>query len=88
MGARPSSGMVAAWRGLTPIEDGDILQPICDYYLYDGTYEDNYPLGDVIEANGPIQVDYIDLGDVETSIKYRLTDIYGNHYWTESIAYS
>ncbi|MBO4297165.1 MAG: clostripain [Clostridia bacterium] len=86
-GARyPSEGGAAA-RGLVALKDGDVIQPWCDYYTYDGKYDGEYYFGDPITVRGDISVTYDDIGDSDTAICYMLTDIYGNAYWTEMVYY-
>jgi|GEM_PF-154825 len=67
------------------IEDGDVIQCICDYYAYDGTYLDSYILGDPIVVDGDILIrndPVLAEGDTDTlSVTYRLTDIYNQNYW-------
>ena len=86
-GARyPSEGGAAA-RGLIAIQDGDVIQPWCEYYTYDGEYDGSYYYGDPITVSGDISVTYDDIGDNATAVCYMLVDIYGNNYWTEMVYY-
>ena len=67
------------------IVDGDVIQCLCDYYAYDGTYLDSYILGDPIVVDGDILIrndPILAEGDTDTlSVTYRLTDIYNQNYW-------
>ena len=68
--------------GLVP---GDVLEFLCDYYSYDGAYQDSYLLGDavtVLEAG-------LTISDVplegNTCATYRFTDLYGQSHWSAVI---
>ncbi len=70
-------------KNLAELQEGDVIDFVCDYYTYDGRYENSYYLGDdSLTVSGPLTVtnEYIE-GDLNVS--YRLTDIYNQHYWTE-----
>lgn len=75
-------------KGNIAIEQGDVIEFLCDYYDYDGSWSDSYTLGASITvgadglrlANRRIEADSV-------SVTYRLTDIYGNSYWTPAIEY-
>ena len=70
------------------LQPGDVLDFLCDYYRYDGTYENTYKLGAqlVIGAEGVTIANVILGGAGERPVyTYRFTDLYQQHYWTESI---
>lgn len=72
----------AVMKGLLPIEAGDKLQFLCDYYSYAGEYLDSYMLGEELTATEDWELGYASVGDVSWSMCYRLTDIYNGQYWT------
>ena len=72
-------------RGLIELADGDVLDFICDYYSYDGSYQDSYLLGDALTVDGELQISDTYLGEGGTMIVCRFTDIYGQDYWTQAI---
>lgn len=74
-------------KGLVEIQDGDVIDFLCDYYTYDGEYEDTYYLGNQLTVNGELTISNVDIGDLNSLVTYRLTDIYGSHYWTEALEY-
>jgi len=74
-------------RGLIDIKNGDVIDFLCDYYSYDGEYLDTYMLGNQMTVDGELYISNVDIGDVSPLVTYRLTDIYGNHFWTEAIRY-
>ncbi|MCR5719368.1 MAG: peptidase C11 [Lachnospiraceae bacterium] len=71
-------------KNMLPVNPGDKIDFVCDYYTYDGEYDDSYYLGETLTVGDEIVLGNIDLGDAETSVAYRFTDIYDQHYWTES----
>lgn len=64
---------------------GDTLEFICDYYTYDGAYENTYYLGEPMTVTEQMELSNVDVGSGPVLILYRFTDIYQNHYWTPSI---
>ena len=76
-----------ASRGLLPLQDGDVIEFIGDFYTYDGDFDDSYII-DTITVDGELTVSYEDVGDSDCLVYYSLHDIYENVYWTESLVYS
>ena len=72
-------------KSLIEINDGDVIDFICDYYSYDGSYENSYLLGERMTVDGELQVSdvFIDYGTM--LVTYRFTDLYQQHYWTETL---
>ena len=70
-------------KGMLPLQVGDVLDFVCDYYTYDGEYDDSYYLGEqmVVETAPVISSTWLDEGSLV--ITYRFTDLYGQDYWTE-----
>lgn len=77
-----------ASRGPVQFKEGDTIQYLCDYYTYDGEFDDTYLWGDPITYSKPQTVSYEDVGLGDCIVTYRLTDIYGNTYETESVSLS
>ena len=73
-------------KGLLDIVAGDKIDYLCDYYTYEGAYNDTYYLGDQYTATGEWKIENLSVGDSDYQMTYRLTDIYGNQYWTPSIS--
>ena len=71
-------------RGLIELQDGDVLDFLCDYYSYDGAYQDSYLLGQAMTVSGDIAVSDTYLGG-PVRILYRFTDIYQQNYWSEAL---
>ena len=71
-------------KGLIEIKDGDVINFICNYYAYDGSYDDEYQLGKTYIVDGPLELinDYMNNNYLYT---YCFTDIYNNKLWTPRI---
>lgn len=74
-----------AAKSQTGLQPGDTLEFLCDYYSYEGDYQDSYLLGEPLTVTGEALV----ISDVplegRTQATYRFTDLYGQHYWTPAI---
>ena len=82
--AETETGTVA--KGLIDIVSGDKIDYLCDYYTYDGDYDDTYYIGDPYTATGDWEVENLSVGGMDYRMTYRFTDIYGNRYWTPPIS--
>ncbi len=72
-------------KSMTELQDGDKIDFICEYYTYDGKYQDSYPLGTTITINGDLKITNTDVGSGNVRLLYRFTDIYNQEYWSEAI---
>ena len=72
-------------KSLEQVQSGDTIDFICDYYTYDGQYDDSYMEGEQLKVIGDLKVGEIAVGADHLLISYRLTDIYNNEYWTPII---
>ncbi len=72
-------------RGLLDIQEGDVIDFLCDYYDYDRNFQDSYYLGDALTVSGALELSNIQMDNSDFIATYRLTDIYHNHYWTPSV---
>ena len=68
------------------LQNGDRLEFLCDYYSYNGDYEDSYYLGEPMTVSGDMIISDTEIGDGNSVITYRFTDIYNQEYWTEKIS--
>ena len=73
-------------KSLNEFDDGDVIDFLCDYYAYDGTYLDSYMLGDRLVVNGELTVSDVCIDEYDVSACYRFTDIYCQNYWTPVMA--
>ena len=76
---------VAKADELEAISAQSVLQPIVDFYHYDGTYDDSYRFGREISCDAGLTVSegYIP-AEYRLLCTYRLTDIYQRAWWTEA----
>ncbi|MBR2560311.1 MAG: peptidase C11 [Firmicutes bacterium] len=60
---------------------------ICDYFNYNGTYQDSYELGDPITVAdlADLTITNAPVGDWPVKVIYRFTDIYGQNIWTPAL---
>ena len=75
-------------KSMTELAVGDEIIFLCDYYSYDGAYQDSYELSDPWTYTGDaveISNVYIDTEGTATSALYLFTDMYCQNYWTEEI---
>ena len=72
-------------RGLTELKAGDTLEFLCDFYSYDGTFQDSYLLGEPMTIGDTVEISNTELGDGGVKALYRFTDMYGQHYWTPEV---
>ena len=72
-------------RGKSFLKDGDQLDFICDFYSYDGGYEDSYLLGERMTISGEPVISNVLIDDGNLKVTYCFTDIYGSTYWTPSL---
>lgn len=69
-------------KGMTEINVGDTLDFICDYYSYEGEYQDSYFLGEQMVVTETMEISNVDVGEGKVRVTYRFTDIYNQQYWT------
>ncbi len=74
-------------KNLIELNEGDVLEYVCDYYSYDGKYLDSYYLGEPMTVSKSMKISNVDVGDGEVKIAYRFTDIYNQEFWTPSLTY-
>ena len=72
-------------KGVEGLTEGDKIEFICDYYSYDGTYQDSYLMGDVVTYTGSNTISNVIIDSDKCTATYMLTDSYNNEYWTPAI---
>ena len=83
-GARPmyegDTNTVA--KGDIQIKPGDTIEFLCDYYTLDGQFESAYRVNEplTVGAEG-LSIEYLKIENTDCSVTWKLTDIYGNHFW-------
>ena len=68
-------------KEMTALQAGDVLEFLCDYYDYNGNFVDSFKLSEPYTYTGKEVIGYADLSEKCNAV-YRITDIYGQHYWT------
>lgn len=80
-----------AAKGDIPIIAGDSVALVADYYGRDGEFESAYTISEAFTVGyGGLRLETCDLllSDGEgCSVSFRLTDVYGNVYWTPAVEY-
>ncbi len=72
-------------KSLTQLEEGDTLEFVCDYYTYDGEYENSYLLDEPLTVTKDMKIRNIDVGKGKVKIVYRFTDTYNQTHYSEAI---
>ncbi len=69
-------------KGNIKVKAGDKIELLCDYYKLDGSYSSSYTLGAsfTVPKSG-LSLENLEIDTSDVRVTYRLTDIYGNHYW-------
>ncbi|HBZ03677.1 MAG TPA: peptidase C11 [Lachnospiraceae bacterium] len=83
MGIKDLAEMTTA-KGVTEISEGAKIDFICDFYDYDGNYQDSYMLGDQWTYSNNATLSYENVG-ANSKVSYLLTDIYNSEYWTPAL---
>ena len=72
-------------KNMIDIGNGDEIQFICDYYDYEGNYQDSYLLGEKMILGKSIEIANTDVGINNCRATYCFTDLYQQNYWTPAI---
>ncbi len=72
-------------KSLTEINVGDKLDFLCDFYSYNGEFQDSYYLSEPLTVSEEMTISNVDVSDGEVKLMYRFTDIYNQKYWSETI---
>lgn len=74
-----------AAKSQTEVQAGDTLEFLCDYYSYEGEYQDSYLLGEPLT----VTEEGLTIGDVPlegaAQTTYCFTDMYGQRHWTPAL---
>ena len=84
LGAQDVTPTGVQGKGYRELEEGDIIQPVCDYFGYDGTFMSAYELGDpfIVPEDGQLTVvNKKATGGERMLFTARLTDYYQASYW-------
>ncbi len=78
-------GVEVVAKNLTELKAGDKLDFLCDYYNYNGDYEDSYFLGEQMTVSSTMEISNVDVGRGKVRLLYRFTDYYNQAYWSKYI---
>lgn len=73
-------------KAMDTIQNGDMIDFICDYYSYEGQYLDSYLLGEQLIVDAPLQISDVYIDEDSAQLTYLFTDIYNQKYWTTPLA--
>lgn len=66
------------------LEIGDTIDFLCDFYTYDGEFDDAFMIGDQVIFTGEEVISNVYLTD-DAVATYRFTDIYNNSFWSPTL---
>lgn len=75
-------------KGLIEIVPGDQIDFICDYYTYNGEFDNNYYLGESYTADDELTVSNYEIRGEKGVFTYRLVDIYGSERLTPALDFA
>ncbi len=67
------------------LAEGDAIDFVCDYYGYDGSYQDSYLFGEQWIYHAGAEISDVTIDASRVNATYRFTDVYGQNYWTPAI---
>ena len=67
------------------LQNGDTIAFVCDFYSYDGVYQDSYEWGQQLTYNGNLTVSDRTVDGSKIRAMYIFTDIYGNEFFSPVI---
>ena len=72
-------------KTLTELSEGDEIEFVCDYYDYNGNYNDSYILGDKIVIVDDLYLGDAPLDEYKILASYEFKDIYQEAYYSEAV---
>ena len=67
------------------LKDGDQLDFICDYYSYEGSYQDSYYLENTLTYDSDMELSNVVVNDGNIKLVYRFVDIYQTEHLSQAI---
>ena len=90
LGAQPvyEGELTVNARGLYELQPGDRIDFVCSFYGYDGSYQSEYLFGDPLIWSDDLEIWDVPAmeGNKGAVCTWRITDIYGNQYFTPALA--
>ena len=79
-------------KTMTELEKGDVIEFVCNFYNYDGSFEDTHIMGtpiEIKESAEELAVSDTEItagnADLSTIVTYTFKDLYGAEHWTEAL---
>ncbi|MBR4471557.1 MAG: hypothetical protein IKS54_09645 [Erysipelotrichaceae bacterium] len=72
-------------KTLYELSEDDVIQPVCDFYDYDGNFVDAYPLEGTLTYKDNLSLGDVDISSYKTLISYEFKDLYGQSFWSTAI---
>ena len=72
-------------KTMDTVQDGDVIDFVCDYYSYDGEYLDSYMFGEQLVVDGELEISDVYVEEDAANLTYLFTDIYQQKYWTSPV---
>ena len=72
-------------KTLYELSEGDEIQPVCDYYDYDGNFIDAYTLEGVLTYKDGLYLGDVDISSYKTLISYEFRDMYGQNFYSTAL---
>ena len=69
-------------KTMDTVQDGDVIDFLCDYYSYEGEYLDSYMLGNQLVVDGELTISDVYMEDDACLMTYLFTDIYNRQHWS------
>ena len=72
-------------KNIDKLNADDEITFICDYYKYDGTYDDTYTLGDPIKISDKLYLGDMDISSQDYLACYEFRDIYQQSFYSTAV---
>ena len=77
-----------AAKTMDTVQEGDVIDFVCDYYSYDGEYLDSYMLGEQLVVEDELVISDVYVDADAANLTYLFTDIYNQKHWTTPVYFN
>lgn len=74
-------------KTMDALQEGDVIDFVCDYYSYEGEYLDSYMFGEPLVIEGELEISDVYVEEGCASLTYLFTDIYNQKYWSSPVRF-
>ena len=74
-------------KTMDTVQDGDVIDFVCDYYSYAGEYIDSYMFGEQLVVEGELEISDVYVDEEAANLTYLFMDIYNQRYWTSPVSF-